>query len=291
MCDVILEDLKVQGISNSDIAIIIISGDLTWRANPHEFSNALDFLCKLKNYFGLSNKQIVIVPGNHDIEWIDENGNIDSNAELNYYNFYHSFYNVLPEKSFMRIGKYHVDGKIICIIGLNSCRLESISNAGFGYVGDGQLGKIQQYLNANKDIDVICAVCHHHLLPVNYLEEISTNEKRISMMLDAELVIRTLIANRVNVILHGHQHQPYYSQIRRIIPEYIDKAGKKINLNGTLSVIGGGSCGVKQSKINVIGRNTYNLLNFSDDEVIIKTRIKSGNGIGFYDDGELILKM
>ena len=110
-------------------------------------------------------------------------------------------------------------------------------------------------------------------------------------MLDAELVIRTLIANRVNVILHGHQHQPYYSQIRRIIPEYIDKAGKKVNLNGTLSVIGGGSCGIKQSKINVIGRNTYNLLNFSDDEVIIKTRIKSGNGIGFYDDGELILKM
>lgn len=292
LCDVILEDLRLQGISTADIAIIIISGDLTWRANPHEFSNALDFLQKLKNYFGLSNKQIIIVPGNHDIEWVDEKGNIDSNAELNYYNFYRSFYNVIPDKSFIRIGKFEVEGKVICFIGLNSCRLESISNAGFGYVGDEQLGKIQQYLNANTDIDIICAVCHHHLLPVNYLEEITTNEKRISMILDAELVMRTLIANKVNVILHGHQHQPYYSQIRRIIPEYIDKTGKKINLDGTLSIVGGGSCGVKQSKINVIGRNTYNLLYFSkNDELIIKTRIKSGNGIGFYDDGELILKL
>ena len=56
-------------------------------------------------------------------------------------------------------------------------------------------------------------------------------------------------------------------------------------------MVGGGSCGVKQAKINVIGRNTYNLLHFSNDDLIIKTRIKSGNGIGFYDDGELILKL
>lgn len=291
LCDAILEDLRVQGIFTDDIAIIIISGDLTWRANPHEFSNALDFLRKLKNYFGLSNKQIIIVPGNHDIEWVDENGNIDSNAESNYFNFYHSFYNVLPEKTFMRIGKFKVAGKVICIIGLNSCRLESMSNAGFGYVGYEQLCKMQQYLNANKDIDIICAVCHHHLLPVNYLEEISINEKKISMMLDAELVIRTLIANGVNVILHGHQHQPYYSQIRRIISEYVDQFGKKVNLDGMLSIVGGGSCGVNQSKINVIGRNTYNLLRFNNNELIIRTRIKSGNGIGFYDDGELILKL
>lgn len=292
LCDVILEDLKAQGLSASDIAVVIISGDLTWRADPHEFSNALKFLEKLKNYLGLSNKQIMIVPGNHDIEWIDENGNIDSNAELNYYNFYQLFYNVVPEKSFMRIAKFKIDGKVIGIMGINSCRLESMSNAGYGYVGDEQLNKIQQYLNANHDIDMVCAVCHHHLLPVNYLEEISTNDKKISMTLDAELVIRTLIANEVKVMLHGHQHQPYYSQIKRMIPEYIDQSGKKNNLKGTLSVIGGGSCGVKQSEINVIGRNTYNLLHFSQNgELLVKTRIKSGTGIGFYDDGEVVFKL
>lgn len=292
LCDVLFEDLEKQGIRSEDIALVVISGDITWRANPHEFSNALDFLQKIKNYFGLSNKQIVIVPGNHDIEWVDDDGNIDSNAELNYYNFYHSFYNVLPEKTFMRIGKFEIDGRIICVIGLNSCRLESMSNAGLGYIGDEQLNKIQKYLNENRDIDVILAVCHHHLLPVNYVEEISANDKKISMMLDAELVMRTLIANKVNIMVHGHQHQPYYSQIRRIIPEYIDETGKKTMLNGQLSVIGGGSCGVGQAKINVIGRNAYNLFHFTDnDELAIKTRIKSGIGIGFYDDGEVILKL
>lgn len=292
LCDVILEDLETQGITSSDIAVVIISGDLTWEANPHEFSNALKFLEKMKNYFGLSNKQIIIVPGNHDIEWLGEDGNIDSNAELNYYNFYNSFYNVFPEKSFIRIGKFNINNKIVCVIGLNSCRLESMENAGFGYVGDEQLRKVQQYLEINKDIDIICAVCHHHLLPVNYVEEISVNDKRISMMLDAELVMRTLLANRVNITIHGHQHQPYYSQIRRIIPDYINKSGRRERLDEKLSVIGGGSCGVKQSKINVIGRNTYNLLWFNnEDELFIKTRIKSGNGLGFYDDGELCVQI
>ncbi len=292
LCDVILEDLKSQGIFAAGIAAVIISGDLTWRADPHEFSNALKFLEKLKNYFGLSNKQIMVVPGNHDIEWIDENGNIDSNAELNYHNFYQLFYNVVPEKSFMRMGKFRINGKVIGIIGVNSCRMESMSNAGYGYVGSEQLNKIQQYLSNNQDIDMAFAVCHHHLLPVNYLEEIRADDKRISMMLDAELVIRTLIANNVKVVLHGHQHQPYYSQIIRTVPEYIDKSGKKRSLKGKLSVVGGGSCGVKQSEINVIGRNTYNLLYFSEDNKLkIKTRIKSGTGIGFYNDEEVEFEM
>lgn len=292
LSDILFADLKIQGISSNDIALIIISGDLTWRADPHEFSNASVFLSELKKYFGLSNKQIIIVPGNHDIEWIDCKGNIDTNAELNYYNFYFSFYNAYPEESFIRIGKFKINDLILGVAALNSCRLESPENAGYGYVGNEQLTRLRDYLDKNKDIDVMCVVCHHHLLPVNYVEEIRTDDKRVSIMLDAELVIRSLLDNRIRVIIHGHQHQPYYTQIRRVIPEYIDHTGKKIKLDGQLSVIGGGSCGVKQSEINVIGRHTYNLISFPDkDKLNVKTRIKSSNGIGFYDDGELIFDL
>lgn len=111
-------------------------------------------------------------------------------------------------------------------------------------------------------------------------------------MLDAELVIRSLLDDKIGIIIHGHQHQPYYTQIRRVIPEYIDHTGKKIKLDGLLTVIGGGSCGVKQSEINVIGRHTYNLISFPNkDKLNIKTRVKSSNGIGFYDDGELIFDL
>lgn len=292
LSDILFEDLKIQGISSNDIALIFISGDLTWRADPHEFSNASAFLSKMKKYFGLSNKQIIIVPGNHDIEWVDSKGNVDTNAELNYYNFYYSFYNVYPEKSFMRIGKFQINDLVLGVAALNSCRLESPENAGYGYIGNEQLNRIRDYLDKNQDVDVMCVICHHHLLPVNYVEEIRTDDKRVSIMLDAELVMRSLLDNKVGIIIHGHQHQPYYTQIRRVIPEYIDHMGKKIKLDGRLTVIGGGSCGVRQSEINVIGRHTYNLISFlNENELNIKTRIKSSNGMGFYDDGELLFKL
>lgn len=287
--DILLDDLKSIKVSSDDIALVVVSGDLTWRASPHEFSNASYFLDALKNQFGLSNKQIILVPGNHDIEWIDETGNVDSDAELNYKNFYESFYNVIAEKSFMRINKFRIGEKIVCIAALNSCRMESKENAGFGYIGNEQLDKVQKYLGNNKDIDIVIAMCHHQLLPVNYIEGFKMEQKRVSMMLDAELVLRTLIANKVNAVIHGHQHQPYYTQIRRIIPEYINKEGQRQKLDGTINVIGGGSCGVNQAQINVIGRNTYNLISFKDNNLVIRTRIKSGSGIGFYDEGEIIL--
>ena len=284
--DSIKEDIEDQGIGKDEIALFLITGDLTWSADPHEFANAKELFDKLSNYYGVSNKQIIIVPGNHDIEWQDGKGEIDNNAELNYKNFYTSFYDVNPDKTFMRISKFQIGPLVIGIIALNSCRLESKENAGFGYIGQEQISKAQKYLSTNNDIDMAIAFAHHHILPVNYREEVSTDIKKVSMLLDAEMVMQNLISNKIKVYLHGHQHQPYYSQITRIIPDFILK-GKKERLKGKLTVIGGGSCGVEQGSINLIGRNTYNIISFPSNGVIkVETRIKSGSGMGYYTYAE-----
>lgn len=86
---------------------------------------------------------------------------------------------------------------------------------------------VQQYMNQHRnEFDYTIAMLHHHVLPVNFVEEFDFSDKKVSMLLDAESVISTLLGCGVNAILHGHQHQPYFSSIERIIPGYIDGGQK-----------------------------------------------------------------
>lgn len=272
------------------IGLVLITGDLTWRANPHEFSNAEKFIEELKRNLGLSNQHVVIVPGNHDVEWIPEGGKIDANAELNYKYFYRHIYNCEPNETITKISRYNFAGKKICIIGLNSCRLESQENAGYGYVGSKQLKTVQEYMRKYRGtFDYTIAMLHHHILPVNYVEEYDMTDKKVSMLLDAESVISTLLGCGVNAVLHGHQHQPYFSSIERIIPGYIED-GKRKSLRKNLKVIGAGSVGVKPSHINTIGRNTYNIISIDDENNLhILERIRGESGVGFFSYDEIVL--
>lgn len=286
-----------------EIGLVLITGDLSWQANPHEFANAEKFIEELKKSLGIENQQIVIVPGNHDIEWMTPNGKIDANAELNYRYFYRHIYNYEPNDTLTKISRYsyyidnnegddRMDERHICVIALNSCRLESPESAGYGYVGSKQLKMVQQYMNQHRgEFDYTIAMLHHHVLPVNYVEEYDFSDKKVSMLLDAESVISTLLGCGVNVILHGHQHQPYFSSIERIIPGYID-GGRKVPLRKKLGVVGAGSIGVKSSHINAIGRNTYNIISIGNDNNLhILERIRGENGVGFfsYNEKEIVL--
>ena len=291
--DELISDLKsIEPDIVNNIGLILVTGDLTWRSDPHEFSNASAFFEQLRIECGLSSHHIVVVPGNHDIEWLDSSGKIDDNAELNYRNFYQGLYNSRPTKTLLKIIRYNVENSgqkyNLCVIGLNSCRLESEENAGYGYVGRDQLRIVQEYLDRNKDgIDYIIAVLHHHVLPVNYIEDFDPQSKRISLLLDSESVIQLLCSyeNKACAILHGHQHQPYFSQIRRIIPGYI-KDGKRKCIDQKVCIIGAGSLGVNQSKTNTIGRNSYNLLSIDKGSNLlsITNRVKGSNGVGFFPE-------
>ena len=280
---------RTKSISDK-IGLVLITGDLTWRANPHEFANAEKFIEDLKRELGLSNQHIVIVPGNHDVEWMAQCGKIDANAELNYRYFYRHIYNYDPNDTITKISRYNFAKKTICIIALNSCRLESQENAGYGYVGSKQLKTVQEYMKQHRgEIDYTIAILHHHVLPVNYVEDYDMSDKKVSMLLDAESVISTLLGCGVNTILHGHQHQPYFSSIERIIPWHIED-GKKKSLRKNLRVIGAGSVGVKPSHINTIGRNTYNIISIDgENKLHILERIRGESGVGFFSYDEIVL--
>ena len=284
LLETICRDLKIQGIALQEIALVLISGDLTCTASSQEYNAAAQFIIEMQKRFGMGAGQIVCVPGNHDIEWVNEDGILDEDAELNYRLFSTRIYKDDPEESLIRINEFYVGKNKIAIIGLNSCRLESKENAGIGFVGAEQLQLIEDYARENKDVDYKIALIHHHILPVNYTEQYSREQREVSLLLDSEALIQCLIAQGVGTVLHGHQHQPYFSQIRRIIPAGV--AGHEKEIDGVLNVEGGGSSGVNQASLNSIGRNTYQIIELCDGadgkvHINLTLRVRNSDGAGY----------
>jgi predicted MPP superfamily phosphohydrolase len=61
-------DLRQQGVTDR-LDALVVSGDLVNRAEPAEYDAARLFLEYLMSGFGLAARQIVLVPGNHDVSW------------------------------------------------------------------------------------------------------------------------------------------------------------------------------------------------------------------------------
>jgi predicted MPP superfamily phosphohydrolase len=60
-------DLKMLEVNR--LGYIIISGDIANQATREEYEAAYDMLNSLVNHFGLNLDRVVLVPGNHDLNW------------------------------------------------------------------------------------------------------------------------------------------------------------------------------------------------------------------------------
>lgn len=66
-----LETDLIQGLGVRHLEYLILSGDIADHATEAEYEAAFDFLDGLVKRFGLSSDRIIIVPGNHDVNWDD----------------------------------------------------------------------------------------------------------------------------------------------------------------------------------------------------------------------------
>jgi 8-oxo-dGTP pyrophosphatase MutT (NUDIX family) len=68
------EDLRID-LKCEQLDAIILSGDLTDRAEKKEFDLAYEFTQKLITTFRVARQNLLIVPGNHDVDWtVSQNG-------------------------------------------------------------------------------------------------------------------------------------------------------------------------------------------------------------------------
>lgn len=238
--------------------IIVVSGDLSDAAETSQFNNAQRCICALQQHFGIDTDRVIVVPGNHDVHW-------DSEPEERF-ETYSSFSQVLygdglRKSPFLRVKVVKLENKpMVAILGLDSCVVESPERAGIGYVGTVQMDRASELMKRETKDDVECvkiAVLHHHLLPVTTLRSLPDQGKYFSLVTDAAMVLSRLQQEGVNLVLHGHQHYPFFCEVR-----YGFDSAANIPFR-PMSILGMGSVGAKvEDNFN----NYYGLLQIARGE-------------------------
>jgi 3',5'-cyclic AMP phosphodiesterase CpdA len=271
-----IEDACKDVAHLEQVAAIWLSGDLTWRATPSEFELARKFIGRLNTWAKLDNYNYAVCPGNHDLRFSDDPADktkpvavAGAAAAASYAQFYTELFYQGPN-DFLCCGRRYLLGASIPIevVMLNSSLLQQTADhfQGHGFVGDDQLRYVaEQYgwdeAPSTRPLRIL--VVHHHLLPVTYRER-PVGGRLYSVMLDAEAVMRWAVRARVDLVLHGHMHQPFHSSVTRRIS--LDDKGPE----HTIAIVGAGSAGVESNHLGEVKRNTFAALTFHRDQVELK---------------------
>lgn len=262
--------------------IVIVSGDLTWSGTEEEFDLAFNCLDAIRSTLGLQRQHFVIVPGNHDIQWtkkanlgagyhFDEKVEVASDvARANYLKFFQRWYGT-EANEFLSVGRrcFLVGGPTVDILGLNSCALQQTEGhfAGVGRVTEKAIDDSADQLGWREGVratSVRIVVGHHHVIPVVAREKTGDAEKGFGIALDAGMLVSKMLTMGVDLLLHGHQHQPFVGYVNKE-----EVSGKPISSKGLL-VLGGGSAGVADKHLGPIKQRSFSLIHLGSDDVRVQ---------------------
>jgi 3',5'-cyclic AMP phosphodiesterase CpdA len=191
----------------------ILSGDFPWGSNPVGFESAIRFVKYLRST-GICSHNIFVLPGNHDIQWLDpDTGKPTSlsrdEAEVRYRSFLQAVAPHQPLNETLSFVQAFA-GHGVLLVGLNSARLESADLRGIGYVGYDQIYALLESAIVRHAGYIVVAAMHHHVFP-NYDEDTLTILKNkagsTSILRDAATTLDALREYNVDILLHGHLHR------------------------------------------------------------------------------------
>lgn len=217
-----------EQIKTDNIAGLLISGDITSRAEPAGFELAKQLVKDLNNEFSapVFSENILICPGNHDFtrEGADLGYNIAPDFIFNkpdntsaFGEFYKSIYNIKPNRYFATGRKILLSsGHMLEIAALNSLILQQYPNFdGHGYLSNEQLDFVAEQMGWNNTENknaIRIAMMHHHYLPTCYTELIDVT-RASSVVYDADRLMNWLVKHDVKLLLHGHKHKSLISRV------------------------------------------------------------------------------
>jgi 3',5'-cyclic AMP phosphodiesterase CpdA len=264
----VMPELKnglAEAIRAHNCDYIVISGDFVNKPNKKAFSYSAAFIREVLHNANVDiRKQVLAVPGNHDVSFLP-------------YKHKDEFARLLPYRQFLlrlfdeknldnRKARFvHADpNRKLLFLALDTTSREGLLPGADGKVGRDQLrwaeDEIKGYQRLVSDFDdyVKIAIMHHHCVP---LSGDTARSNQLMQLLDAGDVIQMLQKYSFNIVLHGHKHYPHVNFLLR-------------SDSGAMTIVGAGTTTSPYLEEQRTFGNNYNLLEFDRDQVTI-TRFKA----------------
>ena len=257
---------------------LLISGDLTWRAAGDQFEFARSLIGDIRSWSGLEANQVGVIPGNHDLKFSSRPFANDepitetwADARAGYATFYEQEF-FQPPNPYLSMGRRYLLRNVIPVevVLLNSSLLQQAANQfqGHGFIGDEQMSAAASQMGWRGPDDLSprayrIVVLHHHLLPMTYRQEPAV-DAAYSTVLDAEALTRWLVLHRVDLVLHGHMHEPGVARVARPL-----NIGRPADGAHEFSVVAMGSSGVAAHHLGETPHNTFGILDFSHGAPVV----------------------
>jgi 3',5'-cyclic AMP phosphodiesterase CpdA len=281
--------------------IVIVTGDLTWTGSDDEFEEALEGLDSLRSQLGLTRQHFVIIPGNHDLGWKREQKEgkwtgryvlATGDSKAPYQRFFKKWYQSDPDEHLRIARRFFVHGgPPLDVVGFNSSSLQQVKGKfqGMGRIPEAHYEEVAQLMrwspNAGERRPAVrrLVLTHHHLLPVVSLENPTNSERGFGIALDAGHQLRLAAKYGVDLVLHGHQHEPFAGYFRAAQLMGPDGDHKR----GAL-VLGGGSAGVRDEDLGPIKYRCFGLLDVDYDVIRYRLFTTHLDGHSFHEQTSIV---
>jgi 3',5'-cyclic AMP phosphodiesterase CpdA len=196
--------------------LIVASGDLAEHAKPREFAQVRDFLAELADGLNVPRYRVVIVPGNHDVNWTKcqayfLNCEADDSSPVApywpkwepYAAMFKEFYAADPNVDFppdLPWSIFEIPKLKTVVLGLNSTMAESHRDDDhYGFCGEEQLRWFARSVAKRaEDGWLRIGVLHHN--------PVIADKDDDAYLRDARL-FEEILAPHLHLVLHGHTHE------------------------------------------------------------------------------------
>lgn len=276
LTDCVMTDLERVGLSH-DIAAVIVTGDFITKGdwNDRVRRAALREFDVLREALRLTKKQIVAVPGNHDIVRYPDGVDIDirelavaGQANQQHEREFRTFVDELIDRNWKKSLNYvrqiALGGIDLQICVLNSCTITATKWREYGYVGTGGVDAIRTLGKMPIERPTFRFIAlHHHLLPVAAVE--APASQGVTLALDASTILAEAQAAGVHVALHGHQHKAK-------LATYMNLPLGSAARGGPIHVVSNGSAGAASNRLPNGESNTYCLFSVAGSRLRLRIR-------------------
>jgi predicted phosphodiesterase len=277
----------ISATKNTKVGLVIASGDFTYIGSEDEYKEAASAMMRLLGNLDLSADHLIIVPGNHDIQWATdaeyqhdaEVVEAPATARKNYEAFYRAVMRHDPSKH-LAMGRRFVfpSGVVLETCALNSSSLATGKKflAGMGRIDEGSFEDVALQLGWKENepsMALRLLVIHHHLAVTENVEEANGFASGYGIAIDAVRVQRMAAKRNVQLAIHGHKHRAFlWRSTVYGLPEHTQPKHRI----GELSIVGGGSSGSSETEAQ---KNYFNVFKLEATGVTLEIFKSEKHGI------------